>query len=252
MSQCVITVTRESQATVTADCGAATVNIAQEIIKVYAGETGLQGKQGDPGIGGATWGGIGGTISNQADLQLELDGKANSLGSDDNYVTDAEKDVIGNTSNTNSGDQTSIVGITGTIAQFNTAITDETLSGSNTGDQDLSVKFDKSGGRDLEDFSEKRETLTFTAGAATLPVDTCDNSQTLTLIENSAITTSGVPVNNKPITLWVTHSGGAWTLSWNGTDLELEGASGDPETVLIVYNGANYIVNRGGVVDLSI
>ena len=32
-------------------------------------------------------------------------------------------------------DQTSIVGITGTVAQFNTAITDATLSGNNTGDQ---------------------------------------------------------------------------------------------------------------------
>lgn len=40
------------------------------------------------------------------------------------YVTDAQLVVIGNTSNTNSGDQTSIVGITGTKAQFDTACTD--------------------------------------------------------------------------------------------------------------------------------
>ncbi|MDP9249493.1 MAG: tail fiber domain-containing protein [bacterium] len=69
---------------------------------------------------------------------------APALGADDNYVTDAEKIVIGNTSGTNTGDQTSIVGITGTIAQFNTALTDGdfatgggTATGTNTGDQVL-------------------------------------------------------------------------------------------------------------------
>lgn len=40
------------------------------------------------------------------------------------YVTDAQLTVIGNTSGTNTGDQTSIAGITGTKAQFNTALTD--------------------------------------------------------------------------------------------------------------------------------
>ena len=51
------------------------------------------------------WGNISGTLSAQTDLQAALDAKANSLGVDDNYVTDAEKTVIGNTSNTNTGDQ---------------------------------------------------------------------------------------------------------------------------------------------------
>ena len=41
----------------------------------------------------------------------------------------------GTATGTNTGDQTTIVGITGTAAQFNTAITDVTFSGSNTGDQ---------------------------------------------------------------------------------------------------------------------
>jgi hypothetical protein len=40
------------------------------------------------------------------------------------YVTDAQLVVIGNTSGTNTGNQTSIVGITGTKAQFDTAVTD--------------------------------------------------------------------------------------------------------------------------------
>lgn len=43
---------------------------------------------------------------------------------DSRYVTDAQLTVIGNTSGTNTGDQTSIVGISGTMAQFNTAVTD--------------------------------------------------------------------------------------------------------------------------------
>lgn len=37
-------------------------------------------------------------------VQTQLNGKAASLGADDNYVTDAEKVVIGNTSGTNTGD----------------------------------------------------------------------------------------------------------------------------------------------------
>jgi hypothetical protein len=51
------------------------------------------------------------------------------------YVTDAQLTVLGNTSGTNTGDQTSIVGITGTLAEFNTALTGAdfaTLAGSET------------------------------------------------------------------------------------------------------------------------
>jgi len=40
------------------------------------------------------------------------------------YVTDAQLTILGNTSGTNTGDQTSIVGITGTKAQFDTACSD--------------------------------------------------------------------------------------------------------------------------------
>ena len=40
------------------------------------------------------------------------------------FITDAQQTVLGNTSGTNTGDQTSIVGITGTKAQFDTAVTD--------------------------------------------------------------------------------------------------------------------------------
>ncbi|MBU8892966.1 MAG: hypothetical protein KOO66_09315, partial [Bacteroidales bacterium] len=54
---------------------------------------------------------------------------------DKNYVTDAQLTVIGNTSGANSGDQASIAGITGTLAQFNTALTDDdfvSLTGTET------------------------------------------------------------------------------------------------------------------------
>lgn len=43
---------------------------------------------------------------------------------DKRYVTDADLVILGNTSGVNTGDQTSIVGITGTKAEFDTAVSD--------------------------------------------------------------------------------------------------------------------------------
>lgn len=64
---------------------------------------------------GAVWGAITGTLSDQTDLQTALNGKAPSLGADDNYVTDAQLVVITNTSGANTGDQVADgVTITGT------------------------------------------------------------------------------------------------------------------------------------------
>ena len=61
---------------------------------------------------------------------------------DRRYVTDAQKASLASLSGVNTGDQTSIVGITGTLAEFNAALTDAdfatgggTASGTNTGDQ---------------------------------------------------------------------------------------------------------------------
>lgn len=56
------------------------------------------------GSGSSTWGGITGTLSDQTDLQTALNNKEPLKGTDDNYVTDAQLVVIGNTSGTNSGD----------------------------------------------------------------------------------------------------------------------------------------------------
>ena len=88
---------------------------------------------GGTGGGGAAWGGITGTLSAQTDLQSALDGK---------QATGTYASGTGSASGTNTGDQTSIVGITGTVAQFNTALTDGdfatgggTATGTNTGDQ---------------------------------------------------------------------------------------------------------------------
>lgn len=108
------------------------------------------------GTGGGVWGSITGTLSDQTDLQTALDAKitANTPITGDTktkitydtdglvtsgadattadiadstnkrYVTDAQLTVIGNTSGTNTGDQTSIAGITGTKSQYNTSVTD--------------------------------------------------------------------------------------------------------------------------------
>jgi hypothetical protein len=57
-------------------------------------------------------------------IQTQLNGKANSLGSDDNYVTDNEKIKLSNLSGINTGDQTSITGISGTKAEFDAACVD--------------------------------------------------------------------------------------------------------------------------------
>src|SRR3990167_79715 len=71
-----------------------------------AGPSGADGAQGPAGP--SEWGGITGTLSTQSDLQTALDGKAVSLGADDNYVTDAEKTKLSNLSGMNTGDQTAI------------------------------------------------------------------------------------------------------------------------------------------------
>jgi hypothetical protein len=146
-------------------------------IKTVNGNT-LLGS-GDVTISSAVaWGAITGTLSSQTDLQTALDGKVDENvaitgatntkitydakglvtagvaattadindSSNRRYVTDAQLVVIGNTSGTNTGNQTSIVGITGSLAEFNTALTGADFatgggtvtgasSGTNTGDQ---------------------------------------------------------------------------------------------------------------------
>lgn len=107
-------------------------------IQGVPGNDGATGPQGDPGPA-AAWGNITGTLSSQTDLQTALDGKQAS----GTYASGT-----GSANGTNTGDQTSIVGITGTIAQFNTAVTDGefatgtgTASGTNTGDNATNTQY---------------------------------------------------------------------------------------------------------------
>ena len=55
-------------------------------------------------------------------VQTQLNGKQASMGADDNYVTDAEKTVIGNTSGTNTGDQNISSLVTGPASATDNAI----------------------------------------------------------------------------------------------------------------------------------
>lgn len=65
-------------------------------------------------------------------IQTQLNGKQASMGVDDNYVTDAEKVVIGNTSGTNSGDNA-------TNSQYSGLVTNATHTGDATGSGALTV-----------------------------------------------------------------------------------------------------------------
>ncbi len=107
------------------------------------------------GGGAAAWGTITGTLADQIDLQAALDAKqpldsdlttiAGLTATSDNFIqskagawasrTVAQVKTDLGLTGTNSGDQTSIVGISGTIAQFNTALSDAdfaTLAGIET------------------------------------------------------------------------------------------------------------------------
>lgn len=66
------------------------------------------------------------------------------------FLTSAERTTIGNQSGTNTGDQTSIVGITGTKAQFDTAVTDGDIM--YIGDAPTSHSHTKSDLTDIADF----------------------------------------------------------------------------------------------------
>ena len=96
-------------------------------------------------IVGTSGGGAVDSVNSQTGVVVLDTGDISSV-LDSRYVTDAQLTVIGNTSGTNTGDQTSIIGISGTLAQFNTALSDADFatgggtvigasSGTNTGDQ---------------------------------------------------------------------------------------------------------------------
>lgn len=133
------------------------------------------------GGGGGTWGSITGTLSDQTDLQAALDTKVDkntaitgatktkitydakglvTAGADattadiadssnKRYVTDAQLTVIGNTSGTNTGDQTNVTGNAGTVTTINgkiTAGTNITITGSGSSASPYNIS--ASGGSD--------------------------------------------------------------------------------------------------------
>lgn len=85
------------------------------------------------GVGGSGGGGAVDSVNGNTGvvvLTYSDVGAEPAKGVDDNYVTDAEKTVIGNTSGTNTGDEDA--------TSIKSKLGISTLSGSNTGDQDLS------------------------------------------------------------------------------------------------------------------
>lgn len=107
-------------------------NTSNKVLKTDA--DGVVGWRDDADSGGSpAWGTITGTLSSQTDLNSALAGKASSLGADDNYVTDAEKVVIGNTSGTNTGDNA-------TNSQYSGLVTNATHTGDATGSGALTVE----------------------------------------------------------------------------------------------------------------
>lgn len=74
-------------------------------------------------VGSSTGGGAVDSVNDQTGVVVLDTGDVASV-VDSRYVTDADLTKLSNLSGTNTGDQTSIVGITGTMSQFNTAVTD--------------------------------------------------------------------------------------------------------------------------------
>lgn len=151
---------------------------------------------GDVSISGsAAWGSVTGTLSNQTDLQTALDGKQAS----GTYATGT-----GSASGTNTGDQTSIVGITGSLAEFNTALTGAdfatgggTATGTNTGDQ---------------------TTITGNAGSATiLQTPRTINGVSFNGSANITVTAAGSTLSdNVPVTKLNSGTGATSSTYWRG------------------------------------
>lgn len=132
-------------------------------------------------------------------------------------------DITGTNSGTNTGDQTSIVGITGTIAQFNTAVTDADLAilGANTftgaqiySDQTNSrAMFIDCGIVTLDKGSiGSTSTVTFDYTAGSVQSFTCGGAFTLTLAFSN-----WPPTGNKGFIEVQTTNMGLGTLAFSGT-----------------------------------
>lgn len=217
------------------------------------------------GGGGGAWGSITGTLSNQTDLNTALSGKvATSVtvngqaltgnvtlttasiadSSNARYVTDAQLTVLGNTSGTNTGDQTNITGnaatvttnanLTGhvtsvgnaavlgsfTVAQLNTALSDGdiatgggTATGTNTGDQTSIVGITGT----LAEFNAALTGADFATGGGTV-TGTSSGTNTGDQDLSSYATTSAVASGYQPLDTQLTSLAG---LSYTGNTLKV-------------------------------
>ena len=133
---------------------------------------------------------------------------------------------------TNSGDQTSIVGITGTIAQFNTALTDAdfatgggTATGTNTGDQTSIVGITGT----LSQFNTALTDATFATGGGTV---TGTSSGTNTGDQTSIVGITGTKAQFD-------------TACTDGNFLYVGDVTSDTGTPAILSNGATPSLNTG-------
>lgn len=132
-------------------------------------------------------------------------------------------DITGINSGTNTGDQTSIVGITGTIAQFNTAVTDADLA-TLAGTETLTNKT-------LTGYTETVYALSGTV------IDVANGTvQTKTLSANTTFTES--LADGQSVILGIT--AGAYSVTWPTTTWVKVGGSGTAPT--LTSTGVNWII----------
>lgn len=161
------------------------------------------------------------------------------------YVTDAQLTVLGNTSGTNTGDQTSIVGITGTKAQFDTAVTDGNflyvgdIVGVTNGDKgDITV----SGSGATWIIDNSAVTLAKIANASA-------NSKLL----GSGDAGSGSPYAEITLGTGLSMSGTTLNASGgSGLDLETDGTPNGDQTLLNLVAGTNINLTDNGTGSVTI
>ena len=102
-------------------------------------------------------------------------------------------------------------------------------------------------GDTIANVSESTSSVTFTAGAGSLNVETCDNIVYGEVTQNSTLTLTGTMPEGKSISLIITHSGGAFTLavgtSGNEADANLQGAS-DGDVEVVILSKFNSVIRR--------
>ena len=206
------------------------------------------------GGGAVAWGDITGVLSSQTDLQSALDGKAGSLGVDDNYVTDAEKIVIGNTSGTNTGDQDLSSYITGytetdtlddvtgrgstttnaiTASSFTATGTDIVLTSSGFA---TTLRATGSGAR-LINFPNNNGTVCLVGNVATISSKTITSAQNSLSVAVADLEITGTPNGTQFLRddgAWATPAGGGASLTTAPAVFQATGSTNITSTVATV------------------